>query len=218
MQGLIIARQQILSGEAKRLLVIGSETLSRVLDPHDRDSMIYADGAGAVILEGVTSDRKCGIVSTAALTYSLKEVYYIYYDGSNKTGHDPDSRYLKIHGKKIYEFAITYVPKAMKECLDKSGIEISKLKKIFLHQANEKMDEAILKGFYKLFDIKMPEIENIMPMNIHKYGNSSVATIPTLLDMVLKNKLPEHSLQKGDVILLASVGAGMNINAVTYII
>jgi len=55
-----------------------------------------------------------------------------------------------------------------------------------------------------------------MPMNIHKLGNSSVATIPTLLDMVRKNKLDHHQLHKGDVVIFASVGAGMNINAVCY--
>ena len=58
--------------------------------------------------------------------------------------------------------------------------------------------------------------ENVMPMNIHKLGNSSVATIPTLLDLVLKGKIENHNLNKGDVIILASVGAGMNINAVVY--
>ena len=121
-----------------------------------------------------------------------------------------------MHGKKIYEFALRNVPKAMKLCLDRSGTPIDRLKKIFIHQANEKMDLAILKSFYKLYGVAAPE--NIMPMNIHKLGNSSVATIPTLLDMVLKGQLPGHTLEKGDVILLASVGAGMNINAVTYVV
>ena len=55
-----------------------------------------------------------------------------------------------------------------------------------------------------------------MPMNIHKLGNSSVATVPTLFDMVKNNKLENHSLQKGDVIIFASVGSGMNINAIVY--
>jgi len=58
--------------------------------------------------------------------------------------------------------------------------------------------------------------ERVMPMNIRELGNSSVATIPTLFDMVRKGALPEHSVQAGDIILFASVGAGMNINAVCY--
>jgi 3-oxoacyl-[acyl-carrier-protein] synthase-3 len=89
------------------------------------------------------------------------------------------------------------------------------LKKIFIHQANEKMDEAIIKELYKLYGITTTP-ENIMPMSIHNLGNSSVATIPTLFDMVQKGLMPEHKLTAGDVILFASVGAGMNINAVCY--
>jgi 3-oxoacyl-[acyl-carrier-protein] synthase-3 len=216
-QGLILARQQILIDNAKRILVIGAETLSRVLDPHDRDSMIYADGAAAVILEGALLNQKRGMISTASLTYSHNESYYLYYDKSNKKDHSPETRYLKMHGKKIYEFALTFVPQAMKQCFDKSGIKIDQLKKIFLHQANEKMDRAIVNGFYKLYGIQTAP-PGISPMNIHKLGNSSVATIPTLLDMILKNEQPEHKLEKGDVILLASVGAGMNVNAITYIV
>ena len=119
-----------------------------------------------------------------------------------------------MYGRKIYEFALTNVPAAMKSCLDKSGIDINDIKKILIHQANEKMDEAIVKRFYKLYGMKMPE--NIMPMTIDKLGNSSVATVPTLYDMILKGKMNVHSINKGDIILFASVGAGMNINAIIY--
>ena len=62
----------------------------------------------------------------------------------------------------------------------------------------------------------MPVPKGIMPMCIHKLGNSSVATVPTLLDLVLKGEIEDQKIQKGDVIMLASVGAGMNINAVIY--
>jgi len=119
-----------------------------------------------------------------------------------------------MYGRKIYEFAISYVPGAMKECLDNSGIGIDAVKKIFIHQANEKMDEAIVKRFYQLYGREMPA--GVMPMNIHELGNSSVATIPTLYDMVRKGKIADQQVSKGDVIIFASVGAGMNINAVVY--
>ena len=108
-----------------------------------------------------------------------------------------------------------HVPEAMKICLDNSGVAIADLKKVFIHQANEKMDEAIIKELYKLYGITNTP-ENIMPMSIHNLGNSSVATVPTLYDMVKKGLMPEHQLSAGDVILFASVGAGMNINAVCY--
>ena len=119
-----------------------------------------------------------------------------------------------MHGRKIYEYALNNVPQAMKTALDKSGIAISDVKKVFIHQANEKMDEAIIKRFFKLY--KMPTPKNIMPMSIHELGNSSVATVPTLLDLVLKGNLENHQVNEGDVIILVSVGAGMNINALVY--
>ena len=119
-----------------------------------------------------------------------------------------------MHGRKIYEFAITKVPQALKDCLESSKKSIHDVKKIFLHQPNEKMDDAMVNRFYKLYDLPRPE--NIMPMSIGKLGNSSVATIPTLLDLVKNNKIKNHSLKKGDVILFGSVGAGMNVNAMTY--
>ena len=119
-----------------------------------------------------------------------------------------------MHGRKIYEFALINVPKAMKECLDASGIAINEVKKILIHQANEKMDEAIIHRFYKLYKQTPPA--DVMPMSIHRLGNSSVATVPTLYDLLVKGEIENHSLNKGDVILFASVGAGMNINAVAY--
>jgi 3-oxoacyl-[acyl-carrier-protein] synthase-3 len=119
-----------------------------------------------------------------------------------------------MHGHKIYEFAITKVPQAMKECLEYSKKSVKNVKKIFLHQANEKMDDAMVNRFYKLYDLPRPE--NVMPMSIRKLGNSSVATIPTLYDLVKNNKITGHSLKRGDIILFGSVGAGMNVNAITY--
>ena len=119
-----------------------------------------------------------------------------------------------MHGRKIYEFALSNVPKAMAECLDASGIKIHQIKKILIHQANEKMDEAIIQRFYKLYNQTAPE--GIMPMTIHRLGNSSVATVPTLYDAMLKGEIENQEIHKGDIILFASVGAGMNVNAIVY--
>jgi 3-oxoacyl-[acyl-carrier-protein] synthase-3 len=120
-----------------------------------------------------------------------------------------------MHGRKVYEFAMKKVAMAMKDCLDKANVPIQKLKKIFLHQANEKMDEGIIRNLYKSFNIREAP-KDVMPMSIQWLGNSSVATVPTLYDLLRKNKMPEHSVSPGDIILFASVGAGMNINAVAY--
>lgn len=214
-QGLIQADSFIRTGLASRCLVIGAETLSRVVDKYDRDTMIFSDGAGACIVEAVHESQPRGIISSAAVTHAGEEAYYLYLGQSNEPESDPRIRYIKMHGRKIYEYSITQVPKAMKEALDKSGVPIGEIKKVLLHQANEKMDEAIAMRFFRLFRMR-PDIQQVMPMNIHSLGNSSVATIPTLYDMILRGELPGHEIASGDHIMFASVGAGMSINAIVY--
>ncbi|KMQ59807.1 3-oxoacyl-ACP synthase [Chryseobacterium sp. BLS98] len=211
-EGVIQANAFIKSGIAKRCLVVGAETLSRVVDIHDRDSMIYADGAGAAVLE-ISEDER-GIQSHLSASYTLTEKDFLFFGKSYNNESCPDTKYIKMDGRKIYEFALVNVADAMKKCMDASGYSIGQLDKIIIHQANEKMDEAIVKRFYQLYDLPMPE--NIMPMVINKLGNSSVATIPTLLGMILNGELPSHEIKEGDIVLFASVGAGMNINAFVY--
>ena len=212
LESFIQAQAFIKAGMAKKCLVIGAEALSRVTDPHDRDSMIYSDGAGATIIEA-TEDAG-GILAHESASYTYEEANFLFFGNSFNKDNDPDVRYIKMHGRKIYEFALREVPFAMATCLENSGVKIDQVKKIIIHQANEKMDEAIIQRFYKLY--KLPVPADIMPMSIHKLGNSSVATIPTLYDMLMKGDLENHSLEKGDVVLFASVGAGMNINAMVY--
>jgi 3-oxoacyl-[acyl-carrier-protein] synthase-3 len=187
-----------------------------VIDMHDRDSMIFADGAGACMLESKEGAADGpGILGCAAQTHSLDEAYYIDLGKSYYPDSDPRVRYIKMKGRKVYEYAMSYVPAAMKICLERSNVSVGDIKKVFIHQANEKMDDGIIKRFYQLHGISKPP-ENVMPMSIHWLGNSSVATIPTLYDLVRQGKVDTHSLQAGDVIMFASVGAGMNINAVCY--
>ncbi|APG61126.1 3-oxoacyl-ACP synthase III family protein [Christiangramia salexigens] len=211
-EGMVQAQAFIKAGIAKNCLIIGAEALSRVVDKHDRDSMIFSDGAGAVVLQATEEDG--GVLSHESATYAFQESEYIYFGKSNHSEATEDIRYIKMHGRKIYEFALMKVPGAMKECLDNSGKSIKDLKKIFIHQANEKMDQAIIDRFYKLYGMQAPE--NVMPMTIHELGNSSVATVPTLYDLVSRGKIKNQELQEGDVVMFASVGAGMNINAITY--
>jgi len=213
-QGVIHADSFIKSCLAKRCLVIGAETLSRVIDPHDRDSMIFSDGAGACIVENST-DNNSGILASSVQSHCMDETYFLYLGKSYHPAAEEKTRYIKMKGRKVYEYAIKNVPIAMKECIEKAGVGIHEVKKFFLHQANEKMDEGFIKALFKLYGIKdIPE--NVMPMSIHELGNSSVATIPTLYDMVKHGKYKEHQLNKGDVVIFASVGAGMNINAICY--
>lgn len=214
LEGVIQANYYIKSGDAKRCLVIGTETLSRVIDPHDRDSMIYADGAGAVILEGREGNE--GILSHKTQTYASEHALLLNMDHS----YDPQSKdqdiFIKMNGRKLYEFALNHVPHVVKAALDKAGIHLSEINKVLIHQANEKMDEAILNRLFKLYNLEFNNHKNVMPMIISWLGNSSVATIPTLLDLMIRGKLKDHVIRKGDKVVFASVGAGMNINAVVY--
>ena len=211
-EGVIQGQAYIKAGMAKKCLIIGAETLSRVVDPHDRDSMIYSDGAGATVIEVLDEDG--GILSHESASYTHDEVYHLFFGCSNNKSLEDDTRFIKMYGRKIYEFALSNVPNAMKTCLDNSGFDIKDVKKILIHQANEKMDEAIVNRFYRLY--KTPVPEGIMPMSIHKLGNSSVATVPTLLDLIKNNQMEGHEFNKGDIVIFASVGAGMHINAITY--
>lgn len=213
-QGVIQANSFIQSGMATNVLIVGCETLSRVLDPHDRDSMIFADGAGACILSSNTDSQKTGVLSYSSLTHAAEETDYFYCGKSNNPERN-EEKFIKMKGRKIYEYALNHVPNAMKETLDKSGKSIEDIKKIFIHQANEKMDEAIVERFYRLYGVTdIPQ--DIMPMSIKHLGNSSVARVPTLMDLVLSGKMSKHEIRKDDVVLIASVGAGMNINAIVY--
>lgn len=211
-EAVIQAQAFIKAGMARKCLIIGAEALSRVVDNFDRDSMIFSDGAGAVVLE--TSEENGGILAHETATYAYQEAHFIYFGRSNRADEEEDTRYIKMNGRKIYEFALLNVPNAMKSCLEKSGKSIDDVKKIFIHQANEKMDDAILARFYKIHKRSVPK--NIMPMTIQELGNSSVATVPTLLDLVMKGHIKDQEVKKGDVVIFASVGAGMNINSVIY--
>jgi 3-oxoacyl-[acyl-carrier-protein] synthase-3 len=214
LQGVIQAHCFIRAGAAKKCLIVGTETLSRVLDGNDRDSMIFSDGAGASVLEFSTRNES-GIVSAAARSDTTEEAYYLFLGKSNLPGADPAIRYIKMKGRKIYEYALSRVPEAMKDCLDQAGVAVTQLKKVLIHQANAKMDHAIVERLFELYgENKVPE--DIMPMSIDKLGNSSVATVITLFDLIRKKKLPGHELHSGDLVLMASVGAGMHINAVLY--
>lgn len=215
LQGVIQADYYLKSGDAKYALVIGAETLSRVCDPHDRDSMLYADGAGAVVLEA-RQNNDSGLICHVSRSDTKHHAFMLHMGPSyaHEEGADPEL-YLKMTGRKLYQYALEHVPHAMKMCLDKGGVHIDQVAKVLIHQANAKMDEAILQRLYALYD-RVPDSENLMPMSISWLGNSSVATLPTLYDLISHNELGSHNFQPGDLLLFASVGAGMHINAFLY--
>ncbi len=156
-----------------------------------------------------------GILSHAARSDTIDHACMLWLDKTYSPTAENNDLYLKMNGHQLYKYAISTMPLLTKECLDKAGLDLSDVNKFLVHQANAKMDETILKRLFKLYD-RDDVPEGIMPMIIAKLGNSSVATIPTLLDMIQKGKLENDQLKKGDIALFASVGAGMNINSLTY--
>lgn len=216
LQAVIQADYFIKSGDAKKILVIGAEILSRISDPHDRDCMLYADGAGAVVLEGRESTSPIGIIAHKTRSDTLHHAGLLHMGQSyNPDFENPKDLFLKMNGRRLYQYALETVPQAIKACLDKSGFAISDVKKVLIHQANGKMDDAILKRLYSLYGIESAP-ENVMPMTVHNLGNTSVATLPTLYDLIIKENMENHEIKAGDVLIFASVGAGMNINALVY--
>ncbi len=215
LQGVIQADYFLKSGDATRALVIGAETLSRISDPHDRDSMIYSDGAGAVVLEARPSPDKIGVLTHAVRSDTLDHAHLLRMGTSYDPDYQDETLFLKMQGRVLYEYALKNVPGVVKKSLDRAGLGLEDVDQVLLHQANAKMDEAILKRLFRLYDVA-PIPEKIMPMTIATLGNSSVATLPTLLNMLLKGELEGHSLNTGDIVVFASVGAGMNINSLVY--
>lgn len=214
-QSMIIADAYLRSGTFKRGIVIGADTLSRISDPHDRDTMIFSDGAGATIVEAVESETPTGIIAHSSRSDSNPYANLLTFGSSLNPDFEGDDLFIKMAGRKLYIYAISHVPGVVKDSLDKAGLQLSDIKKVLIHQANEKMDEAILKGVFKLY--KEKEVPaGIMPMSINKLGNSSTATVPTLLDLILKGQMEGQAINDGDYIVLCSVGAGMNINSIVY--
>ena len=215
-QALIQADYFIKSGDAKKVLVVGADILSRISDPHDRDSMIYADGAAAVIVEGVESDVPVGIIghNTRSDNYEFSQMLRMGYS-YNQEEAEKKEYYLKMNGRRLNQYALEFVPQTIKAGLDKLNLHVKDVHKVLLHQANGKMDDAIISRLFRLYDIKKVP-SDVMPMTISWLGNSSVATVPTLFDLLVRGELDAQKTTKDDIIVLASVGAGMSINSVIY--
>lgn len=213
-EAMILANNLIKAKAAKTILVVGAETLSKVTDPHDRNRMIFADGAGAVVVQA-TKQENVGIISHKTICDNDAELEYLTNKPSINTNSDPKRLWVRMMGRKIYEYALKNVPQAIKDTIDAAELSIEDIDKVLIHQANAKMDYAMIERLFKLYGIKDGD-HNIAPMTIQEFGNSSVATIPTMYDLIIKNKMNGHHFKEKGNIVMTSVGAGMNINALVY--
>ncbi|MGV4528865.1 3-oxoacyl-ACP synthase III family protein [Ornithobacterium rhinotracheale] len=213
-EAMIMATQFIQAGLAKNILVIGSDMVSRAIDPHDRTALIFSDGAGAVVLSAEESDEPKGVLGYGTYNYAQDEISYLMSGPSLKASCKDYTKSVSMKGRKVYEFALRNVPQAIKDVIDASGSDIGEIKKVLLHQANAKMDHAMVARLFKLYKAEAPE--DVAPMTVQKFGNSSVATVPTMFDLIQKKELGTHEFKSNDKIIFASVGAGMNINAIIY--
>ncbi|KKL19755.1 hypothetical protein LCGC14_2462280, partial [marine sediment metagenome] len=172
-------------------------------------------GLGTVHVGRFETEKAAGILSHTTRSDTFESAFLLWVGKSNNPNHEGNELFIKMHGHEIYKYSVRTVPKTVKQSLDTAGLSLTDVKMVLIHQANEKMDIAILERLFKLYDIKkIPE--HIMPMTISWLGNSSVATLPTLLDLVQRGKLKNHKLRSGDIAVFASVGAGMNINSMVY--
>ena len=202
--GLNTADAYLETGMAKTVLVIGAETLSREVDWSDRSTCIlFGDGAGAAILRKV--EGKGGILASVTgsdgtqgevLTCKGRGIQNPFYKSRRKKD------YIQMNGQAVFRFAVTTVPKYIKQILKKTNTEADEIKYFVLHQANRRILELIAKRL----KVDMDKI----PMNLDHYGNTSSASIPILLDELNKNNL----LEAGDKLILSGFGGGLTWGAV----
>lgn len=214
LQGIIQAHQAIQMGDATNVLVVGIEVASRLLDPHDLDSMILADGCGAAIISA-SETNDTGIISYATYSHAQEDVACIYLSGSYNKDLDLPTLF-KMNGKDVYKYATVWVPKVIKKALDKAGLDASDVDMFLFHQANGKMLHAFANNLAQMYNIEGLSFEGKIPTTIEFTGNTSVATVPTMLDLIRKGELGNYNIKAGMKVVMASVGAGMHCNAIVY--
>lgn len=212
-EGFIQAHRMIQLGEAKHVLVCGVEVVSRFLDPHDVDSMLMADGCGATVISA--DDQTKGVLAHATFSHAEDDLDSITLDRSlNKE--QEGNLFFKMQGQKVYKYATSQLPLVIKKAMDTINMDPSEVDYFFFHQANAKMLRAIAGNLMRTFDLKDVDYSKKIPNSISFLGNTSVATIPTLFDLVKNKEIEGFPLKKGQTYVFASVGAGMHCNAIIY--
>ena len=205
--GLSIAEQYIKSGRYRHVLVIGSETNSRIVDWSDRSTCIlFGDGAGAMLLKSVESDEPKGLLSSHIHSDGEKSDFIIVPGGIGKTGvsHtaiDEGEYFIKMAGSAAFKAAVKRMTEVSQEALDFNGLSTEDVTLVVPHQANRRIIDAVTDK------LGIPS-EKVF-MNIEKYGNTSAASIPIAIHEAREAGL----IVPGSLTLLAVVGAGLTWGA-----
>lgn len=203
---MVTASAFIESGMYQNILVIGAETLSKVLDWSDRSTcVLFGDGAGAVILSA--SESKKGIISANLLSNGSKQEYLCLsaVPMSNPLRKIEDNSFhpfITMNGQEVFKFAVRSITDLIRQVLEKADLKPEGIKYIIPHQANSRIIEMAA----KLSGLPLEKFY----MNLEHYGNTSAATIGIALDEMAA----EHLLQDGDKLILVGFGAGMTSGAV----
>ncbi|MGJ8597386.1 beta-ketoacyl-ACP synthase III [Sulfitobacter sp.] len=196
------ANALILSGQAKRVLVIGSETFSRIMDWTDRSTcVLFGDGAGALLLEaqdgdGTTADR--GILSTD-LNSDGTQRDLLYVDGGTSTG---TTGYLRMQGNQVFRHAIEKLSRTATTAMDAAGVKSTDVDWIVPHQANIR----IIQGTAKKLGLSMDKVV----VTVQDHGNTSAASIPLALSVGVER----GQIKQGDLIVTEAIGGGLAWGAV----
>jgi 3-oxoacyl-[acyl-carrier-protein] synthase III len=200
--GISIADQFIRSGKAKRVLVIGAEILSRLVDWADRNScVLFGDGAGALVM-GPTSDASRGLISAHLHSDGSAASILSIPGGGSRHPQSEEVLAKKMHkiamnGREIYKFAIRVLPEAMLEALAANGLKPGAIDHVISHQANVRIVESVVDR------LGVPREK--CWLNIDRYGNTSSASLPISLDEANR----AGKLKEGDLIAMMAIGAGM---------
>lgn len=198
---LATAKSFVKSGMYKRVLVIGAETLSKIVNWKDRNTcVLFGDGAGACIVE--SCEQGFGMLSEELGSDGSKGEVLIVPAGGSRTPSSLEtlengSNFIQMDGREVFKFAVRIMEKASKECLEKAGISSEDLDLLIPHQANIRIIDSALKK------LKLPKEKAFV--NLNKYGNMSAASIPVALDEAVKS----GKVKKGDNLLLVAFGAGL---------
>jgi 3-oxoacyl-[acyl-carrier-protein] synthase-3 len=205
--GLTVASSLIRSGVYKRIMLIGAETLTKIVNRNDRaTAVLFGDGAGAVILEATAIDSF--LSSELGSDGSRPELLRVPAGGSRTpltaSLIDEGAQFMTMEGREVFKFAVTKMIEATDTALQKANLRKSDLDWLIPHQANKRIIDSAAKY------LEMPEDKVIV--NIHEYGNTSAASIP----IALSEAVQAGKIKDGDVIVFVGFGGGLSWGAVTW--